>query len=115
MFVVRLRQAALWSAVFWVFSHGQSKTNADLEGSIGNKWANEVKHSTWNAIAKQLGQKNLFVHHVVGLFYVNKDRQNVAFVRCGLVNCVMETEKMIRRSAALSEAGLRDMKDIMIL
>jgi len=27
----------------------------------------------------------------------------------------METEKMIRCFAALSEAGLRDMKDIMIL
>ena len=37
------------------------------------------------------------------------------FVRHGLVDCVMETEKMIRRSAVLSEAGLRDMKDIMIL
>ena len=37
------------------------------------------------------------------------------FVRHGLVDCVMETEKMIHRSAALSEAGLRDMKDIMIL
>jgi len=31
------------------------------------------------------------------------------------LDCVMETEKMIRRPAALSEAGLRDLKDIMIL
>jgi len=48
-------------------------------------------------------------------FYVNKDRQNVMFVRHGLVDCVMEMEKMIRCFAALSEAGLRDTKDTMIL
>jgi len=73
-----------------------------------------VKHSTCNAIAKQLGWKNLFVHHVVGLFYVNEDRQNVVFVRHAM-DCIMKTDKMVRCVAALSEAGLRDMKDIMIL
>jgi len=62
-----------------------------------------------------LDRRNPLFNHVVGLFYVNKYRQNVVFVRHGLVDCVMETEKMICCFAALSEAGLQDMKDIMIL
>jgi len=41
--------------------------------------------------------------------------KNRVFVRHGLVDCVMKTEKMIHCFAVLSEAGLRVMKDIMIL
>jgi len=37
------------------------------------------------------------------------------FVRHGLADCVMETEKMIRCFAALPKAGLRDMKCIVVV
>jgi len=54
-------------------------------------------------------------HHIAGNFYVHKYRQNVVFVRQGLVDCVMEMENMIRCFAALSEAELRDIRDIVVL
>jgi len=42
------------------------------------------------------------------------NRQDVAFVRQVLADCVMETEDMIRCFATLWEAGLRDIKDIVV-